>query len=78
MKKIGVTFVPSTRTRTLRNQRKGGLHVLLFDAFACTSATIITAADAGTTTAGSVLVLLVVPTMSSGSVTRGVREGISR
>jgi hypothetical protein len=34
MKKIGVTFVPGARTRTLRNQRKSWLRVLLFDALA--------------------------------------------
>ena len=67
MKKIRVTFVPGARTRTLRNQRKSWLRVFLFDALACTSATIITAANAGTTTT-TVLVLLLRPTMSSGCI----------
>lgn len=80
MKKIGVTFIPGARTRTLRNQRKSWLRVLLFDALACTSATIITAADdAGTTTrSNSVLVLVLLLTMNSGSLSGSVRDGIRR
>lgn len=77
MKKIGVTFVPCTRTGTLRNQRKGWLRVLLFDALAYTSATIITAADAGTTTRSDTVLVLLVHTMSSGSISRSVRDVIS-
>lgn len=57
MKKIGVTFVPGARTRTLRNQRKSWLRVLLFDALA----------------GNTVLVLLLVHTMRSGGIFRRVR-----
>jgi hypothetical protein len=71
MKKIGVTFVPGARTRTLRNQRKSWLRVLLFDALACTSATIIAT---GTT----MLVLLLLHTMRSGRVPGRIRVRISR
>jgi hypothetical protein len=74
MKKIGVTFVPGTRARTLRDQRKRWLRVLLFYALASTSATIIT--DAGATS--TVLMLLLLHTMSIGSITGRVRHGFSR
>lgn len=65
MKKIGVTFVPGARTRTLRDQRKGWLRILLFDTLACTSTTT--------------LVLLLVHTMSRGRIAGSVAgDGISR
>ena len=64
MKKIGVTFVPGARTRTLRNQRESWLCVLLFYALACTSAST-------TTTRSDVLLLL--STMRSGPISGRIR-----
>jgi hypothetical protein len=69
MKKIGVTFVPGARARTLRNQRESWLRVLLFDALASTSATISTT---------TMLVLLLMHTMRSGRISGRIRVGVSR
>ena len=71
MKKIGVTFVPGARTRTLRDQRKSWLRVLLFDALAYTSTTVTTVADAGTSTTNRSTVM--VHTMIRGKIAGSVR-----